>query len=82
MLYICIIDNGASRRRTQNARFRAMLAVFLFGSLFEVAITHYICIIDNGASRRRTQNARFRAMLAVFLFGSLFEVAITRTSSQ
>ena len=38
---ILIIDNGASRRRTRNARFRARRA------------DHYcrsICIIDNGAS--------------------------------
>ena len=48
---ICIIDNGASRRRTQ---------------LFQIFFFYYrsICIIDIGASNHRTRNARFRARSA------------------
>ena len=50
----CIIDDGASRRRTRNARFRARCAAY----------SSTICIIDNGASSRRTRNTHYRARRA------------------
>ena len=49
----CIIDDGASRRRTRNTRFQAKRAnhstTFSFFFYYRS-----ICIIDDDASRRRT----------------------------
>ena len=64
---ICIIDDGASRRRARNTRFRARRADHSTTSMCLFVLFFYkrsICIIDNGVSRRRTRNARFRARRA------------------
>ena len=48
---ICIIDDGASRRRTRNTRYRVRILISFY--------YRRICITNKGASRRLTRNAFF-----------------------